>query len=366
MRGKWLIAGLGALVAVAAFVPSAPAASLVADYQFQGNFSSSGGGAGPISPVGGASFVNETIGCSPSKVLTFPKGSGVQVVKPGGPTADSDYSVVMLFRLSELNGYRAIFHPSGLGTTSFNSDDGLYDRTGQLALYFAGALGNPFLSPAAVLKPDTYAEVAFTFDDDKDVPTRAFFNGSPQVVFDSDSNGAYADAMRFFKDNDGTNSTEDSAGAVSRIRIYSGALQPGEVSSIFANSPIAGGCNPDLLAKAAINGKVKVKKAGKRFLVLTGIDASCPEGGADCSGSAKITKGAKAGRATVSKVPKKLGKAKLSVGAGKTKAVKVKLTKKGSEALASKGKLKATISVSLAAGGGNPAIASRKAKLKAP
>jgi hypothetical protein len=364
MRGKCLLLGLCAGLAIAVFAASASGATLVADYQFQGNYSSSAGTPGDIQNLGNANqFATESVGCNRSKVLLFPKGSGLQMARPGGPMADSDYSLVMLFRLSDLSGYRSIFHPTGLNSTGFNSDNGLYGRDGRLAIYDAG----PFLSPTSLLKPDTYAEVALTFDDSKSVPTRAFFNGSVAVEHGGDSGSFYASFLRFFKDNDaGGATTEESAGAVARIRVYSGAFVPDEVSAIFAKSPIAGACNPDLLAKAVVNGKVKVKKAGKRFVVLTGIDASCPDGGADCTGTAKITKGAKAGRASLSKVPKKLGKKKLSVAAGKTQAVKIKLTKKASTVLASKRKLKATISVSLSAQGGKPAVATRTAKLKAP
>ena len=341
----------------------APAATLIADYKFQSNFNSSGGVAGPISPVGSASFATETVGCSQTKVMTFTKGSGVQLAKPT-PGA-SPYSIVALFRLSDLSGYRRIFVPGGAGLT-FNSDNGLYARDAKLAMYDNTLpSGNPVLSPTPLLEPNTYAEVALAVTDQKGTPIRTFFNGSPAVQEDTDTAAFVANSMRFFKDNDGANTGEDSAGAVSRIRIFDGVLTPGEVSSIFNSDPIAGGCNPAALAKAAVNGKVKVKKRGHRFLVLTGIDVSCPAGGS-CSGSAKVIKGAKAGRATVSKVPKKLGKTKLSVGAGQTKAVKVKLTKKGSKALAAKGKLKATISVKLSAPGGTPAVASRVAKLKVP
>jgi hypothetical protein len=363
MRGKWLIAGLGALIAVAAFVPSAPAASLVADYQFQGNFSSSGGGAGPISPVGGASFVNETVGCKQGKVLSFTKGSGLQLSTPS--FAGGGYSVVMLFRLTDLSGYRRIFGAGGAGAT-FTNDNGLYARDSKMAVYDNSNLNNPFQSPTPLFQPNAYGEVVLTVPDNKSSVVTAYFNGNQVAKDGADTAEFNAQGMRFFKDNDGANGTEDSAGAVSRIRIFSGELTPQEVSSTFNSAPIAGGCNPATLAKAAVNGKVKVKKAGKRYVVLTGIDVTCPDGASDCAGSAKVTKGAKAGRASVSRVPKKLGKAKLSVAAGKTKAVKVKLSKKASKALASKGKLKATISVSLSAGNGNPAVASRTAKLKAP
>ncbi len=363
MRRKGLLAGLIALIAAGVLAAAASAANLVADYQFQNSFASSGGGAGAISPVGGASFVNETVGCSQTKVLSFPKGSGLQISTPS--FAAGGYSLVMLFRLSDLSGYRRIFGAGNAGLT-FNNDNGLYARDAKMAIYDNSNPGFPFLSPTPLFQPNAYAEVALTVPADKATNVTAYFNGA-QVANDiSDTAEFNAGGMRFFKDNDGANSTEDSGGAVQRIRIFSGQLTPQEVSSTFSSAPIGGGCNPANLAKAAVNGKVKVKKRGKRFVVLTGIDASCPEGGADCSGIAKVIKGVKAGRASVSKVPKKLGRAKLSVGAGKTKAVKVKLTKKGSKALASKGKLKATISVSLAPPGGNPAVASRKAKLKAP
>jgi Concanavalin A-like lectin/glucanases superfamily len=368
MRGKCLIAGLGALIAVAAFVPSAPAASLVADYQFQGNFSSSAGGAGPISPVGGASFVNESVGCKQAKVLNFSKGSGLQLSTP--TFAAGGYSVVMLFRLADLSGYRRIFAPGTSGLV-FSNDNGLYDHDAALTIYDntfpPGSPGPAFSSLESPFESNTYAEVALTVPDSKSTVVTAYFNGKQVTENLSDTAAFNAGGMRFFKDNDGANGTEDSAGAVSRIRIFSGQLTPQEVASTFNSSPIGGGCNPATLAKAAVNGKVKVKKgAHGRFVVLTGIDVSCPAGNSTCSGSAKVTKGAKVGRASVSRVPKKLGKAKLSVAAGKTKAVKVKLSKKGSKALAAKGKLKATISVSLSAGNGNPAVASRTAKLKAP
>jgi hypothetical protein len=363
MWGRRLSGGLGALIALAIVAPSASAATLVADYQFKGDFSSSAGGAGPISPVGSESFGNETVGCSTTKVLSFDKGSGLQLSTPS--FASGGYSVVMLFRLTDLSSYRRIFGAGGPGF-AFNSDNGLYQRDSRMAIYDNINLGNPFLSPTGLFQPNTYAEVALTAPASKGTNVTAYFNGSKVAVDGADTDQFNAASMRFFKDNDGTSSTEDSAGAVQRIRIFSGELTAGEVASIFASSPIAGGCNPANLAKTAINGKVKVKKAGKRYLVLTGIEATCPAGGAACNGSARITKGAKAGRAAISKVPKKLGSAKLSVGSGKTKAVKVKLTKKASSALADKGKLKATISVSLTAGSGNPAVASRTAKLTAP
>jgi hypothetical protein len=367
VRGRIVLCALGALVLTALFAQPASAATLVADYQFQDDFGSSVGTPGDIQNVGSGNFVTETVGCNQTKVLSFPKGSGLQLVNPS-PGTDG-YSVVVLFRLSDLSGYRRIFAAGGPGFT-FNSDDGLYGRDGRLAIYDStNPSGNPYLSPTPLLQANTYAEVALAIPDNKGPVVTAYFNGSQATADSTDTSAFAASTMRFFKDNDsGGVTTENSAGAVARIRIYTGMLTPAEVAAIHDAGPLAGACDPLKRASAAVNGKVRVKgRRHGRLTVITGIDAACPAGGDACSGSAAVTRGGGSGRlAAASKLPKKLGKSKLSVAAGKSRAVKVKLTRKASNALRSKGKLKAKISVSLAAAGGTPAVASRTAKLKPP
>jgi CSLREA domain-containing protein len=146
-----------------------------------------------------------------------------------------------------------------------------------------------------------------------------------------------------------------------------GAVEVGALPPAAA-AGTAGTVNSKLTARADLNGKVKVKDLGDgHFLVITGISAACPDGGGTCTGSALVNSSGGSKRlASASKAAKKLGKAKLSVAAGRTQAVKVKLTKKASSALSDSGKLKVKISVELAAPGGTPATASRKAKLKRP
>ncbi len=120
------------------------------------------------------------------------------------------------------------------------------------------------------------------------------------------------------------------------------------------------------LAKAGVKGKVKVKGKSNAFTVVTGISASCPAGGAACSGSVTVKSAGRSRLARASRASRKLGKGTISIAAGQTQTVKVKLTKKASAALVNAGKLKAKISVKLATPGGTPAVASRTAKLKAP
>lgn len=348
----------------------ASAATLTGDYRFDDSFSSSVTGAADLQPVGtGSRFVTETVGCKPQRVLSFPKGAGVQVVNPNA--SDGDYSFVLLYRLSDLSGYRAIFHPSGLGTTSFGSDSGLYDRNGGLAVWNSETpSSNPYLGSAGVFEPGTYAELAFGSSSSKSATDLGFVDGAAALSYVGGDTGAfYASVMRFFKDNDPPGFTnEDSAGAVARIRIYDGILTPEEVADIYAADKLSGACDPSKRARATINRKVKVKNGRNgRLVVLTGIDVGCPDGGGTCNGSASVSKGRGSGRLAVgSRTPKRLGKAALSVKAGKTKKVKVKLTEKASDALRSRGKLKAKIKVKLSPPNGPPAVASRTAKLKPP
>lgn len=130
----------------------------------------------------------------------------------------------------------------------------------------------------------------------------------------------------------------------------------------------AGAAPTVVRARTVVRGAVEVKgDSHGRLLVVTGIDASCPDAGGACAGSASINAtGPPRQLASSSKLSKSLGKASLLVPSGKTQAVKVKLTAKASNALRSAGALKVTISVSLSAPGGTPAVASRRAKLKPP
>ena len=375
-QGRIALAGVVALLATGILAQDAGAlGTLGADYRLQDTYASSVPPGVPLSDVGpGNKFVTETVGCKPTRVLSFPKDSGVQV-QSGNLVASSNwYSIVVLFRLAETSGYRRIMAPSGAsGDTTFDTDNGLYGFGGRLAIFDSTVPGYPFLSPTVLIAPNQYVEVAFTYRSTSGGPENfaaGYVNGIQRVIYPTPSHNAhFAYLMRFFKDNDtGGSTTEESAGAVARIRIYNGDLDAGEIASIFASSPITGACDPAKKAGAAVNGKVKVTQGPNGlFVVLTGIDASCPDGGGACTGTAVIKKGAPPKRAaSASKLPKRLGKKALSVAAGQTQTVRVKLTRKASEALLDRGKLRVKISVNLSAPNGTPAIASRTAKLKPP
>ena len=148
MFGRRACPAFAAAIAFAFLVPaSAGAATLYADYQFQDTLASSAPGAPDLQNVGpGNTFVTETVGCTPSRVLQFPKGTGVEMDPPTGDFT-YDYTVLMLFRLADVDGYRRIYGGEPM------SDNGLYVHDGRLAFYDAG----PILGANTVFAGNTYA-----------------------------------------------------------------------------------------------------------------------------------------------------------------------------------------------------------------
>jgi hypothetical protein len=223
-----VLGGIAAAVCLL-FATPAGAATLLGDYQFQGTRASSG--PGPqllnVGDVGGTyGFVNDTVMGVPRKVLTFSSGSGLQMA-PAGLTSNS-YSEVVTFRfttaLAPPEDYARI-----LDSTDGSLDTGLYDNLGFLDFYEGGNDYQQGTSP--VFADNTYATVALVVDSGG---TRGYFNGVLKSAFP----GLYAvqsDTLRFFKDDN----TENSAGGVSCIRVYSGGLTDAEIAGIGA-SPTCG------------------------------------------------------------------------------------------------------------------------------
>ena len=116
-------------------------------------------------------------------------------------------------------------------------------------------------------------------------------------------------------------------------------------------------------------GHVKVKKAGKTFLVKTPFLVSCPAGGPSCTGTIKArapkAKPKGAGTSTAKKVPV-VGKAKFTVAPGKTKKLSLKLNRKGAKMLRQAGKLRTQFEVACRAGTGPQAKLKATLKLKLP
>jgi hypothetical protein len=253
------VVALAALVVLAApFVlaaasGAAPAATLRADYQFQGTRASSVAGAPALTDVGPGknSFATDTVLGATQQVLSFPQHNGLTLSPSSSIVSTGSYSIVMLARLNDTGGYRRLIDFAN-GTV----DTGFYVHSGNLALYSATS-GNS----AELVTPKAYAQIALTRDANGIV--NGYVNRTRVLgPYDDSTTGAAkispADVLRFFID-DAVNPGEDSAGAVARIRVYDGPLSAAEVATLAPAPPPVQGKAVDV---GVVSGTVMVKLPG--------------------------------------------------------------------------------------------------------
>jgi hypothetical protein len=217
--------------------------------------------------VGGVnSFQTDSVLGSTRQVLPFPLHSGVQMFPAGIGGSTAPYSAVTTFKFDSVNdNYARILDPSA-GQTN---DRGIYEVSGKVEIYPDGAN----VDSQVVFAPNTYATVAVT----SAPPTqlKVFVNGAlvAQAAQADQTIPVTADTLRFFKDNDvGGTQNEDSAGAVSCIRVFSGLLTDAEVGAIGASATCQAPAAPVVKKKCkkhkkkhrAAEAKKKCKKHKKR------------------------------------------------------------------------------------------------------
>ena len=228
---KWGRVAFAVAIVAAAWTSPASAATLVGDYQLQGTLASSGPGPALTKVGGGTSqFQNDNVMGSSRQVLAFPVDSGVQISPAGVGTGS--YSVVTTFRFDNVANYERI-----LDQTVGTEESGLYVSGDTLDptrghLYYAKFPSYSTSSDTEVFANSVYSTTAVVV-----VPpslTTVYVNGAPQFA-PTDGRTPINDTLRLFKD-DGS---EESPGAVSCIRLYSGGLSAAEVAGIGA-SPTCG------------------------------------------------------------------------------------------------------------------------------
>ena len=217
----------------------ADAATLVADYRLDDSLESSVAGAPPLVHIGtGNAFATETVRGQPNRVVTFPKGNGLHMPNTGMFFSGSfqrtfDYTVVFDLRLASVadtagNDYRRLlnYNDPAFGP----SNNGVYVLEKKLDIYNTG----DYLGDHDVFEANKYVQVAVRHKPGIDRSLDVFADGVLEESFFDEFNTwtTDGDGLRFFKD-DGT---EESAGAVSRIRFYSPALTQQELTAL-ASTP---------------------------------------------------------------------------------------------------------------------------------
>jgi hypothetical protein len=363
-----------ALALAAALLLAAPAgaATLKADYRFDGTLSSSVTGAPDLEfliPDGQTPADPGNLPVFTSDGMSWEADRGLQL-STAGLVDRSAYSVVLRFKVVSNTCYVRIL---GFRDPANLNDRGLYSCDGKLYAY------NYQQAESASLTDDTFAEVAFTRAADGTL--KAYTNGVLQLTTTDGDPAEYQlleDTLRLFRD-DGS---EESNGIVSRLRVYDGTLGDAQVADIAAgNSGMdsdgdgvldsADGC--DDVASSNSDGCPSPAPAPQQTeqpapFVQTPAALPLPAGAlrskgrtvtATCAALAPCTLTVllKAGKAT-------LGRATATLAPGQVKKVTVALSKKGKKKLRKASRLKATLTAALTQTGGTAVAATSKLTLR--
>jgi hypothetical protein len=204
----------------------AAAATLVADYAFDGTHASSVGSPPDLVDIGPGTntFATDVVDGGSRTVLSFPMGNGLQLSAASSVIPRDHYTIAMRFRLDVVDYNRRL-----IDFFDGQSDCGAYVYFGSL-IVFCGQSGGGRISAG------TWVEVVLTRDTAGNVV--GYLDGTPQLSFVDDGHVAVVDSndtLRFFKDNDCIAGAcdEDSAGAVVRIRLWDDALTVDEVAALY-------------------------------------------------------------------------------------------------------------------------------------
>jgi hypothetical protein len=152
-------------------------------------------------------------------VLRFPEGNGLSLARTGRVIRRGNYTIAIRMRFNRVDSYRRVVNFKG------NQDTGLYVYDGDLALYDLDEPDND------VIVANRWVNITLT----RNAATkrvRGYVNGVQQFNR-ADPDGlaviSGANVLRFFRDD---SNREESAGAVARIRLWSGALTSGQVARL--------------------------------------------------------------------------------------------------------------------------------------
>jgi hypothetical protein len=236
IRLQWFLG----LVAFVAFGAEGIAQSLVADYRFDGTYSSVAGNPPDLEPIGLPEFTTNTVDGVVRRVLGFPEGSGCRIPSADQLLGDA-YTVAVLFRFNTVTSWRRV-----MDFKNRVSDWGLYSFWGNLNFYDI-AIGS-----GGEIVPGAYVQVVLTRGVEGNV--RGYVNGSPEIEFIDLVGHALVSAdgfLAFFQD-DLDFPGESSSGAVARIRIWDGPLSAVVVANLDRLPGDGTGVPPTILGERRI------------------------------------------------------------------------------------------------------------------
>jgi hypothetical protein len=231
-----LKAALAGFIFLGPVAASANAATLEAQYLFNGNFSSSIAGAPPliaVNPLGLSGFTTDTVFGNSRTVYHFDGAAsppanqgGLSFDNSGGLLASNSYSVNLVFEFTAgTNAWRRI-----LDVQNRQSDNGCYvDPSNLLDVFPVASGGNPFIT-------GSYHSVALTVDNTGSVS--AYLDGALSFTT---TTGLMAinnpqNLVNLFLDNIvGGGQGEWSPGNIALADFFNGPLTAAEVSALASN-----------------------------------------------------------------------------------------------------------------------------------
>lgn len=211
--------------------------NLVADYRFDGTLSSAVGEAADLDLIGEPGFETESVDGIDQQVLTFGAGEGCRLLN-ASQTLGQSYTIAVLFRFDSISSWRRV-----IDFRNRKTDWGLYSYFGNLNFY------NIFTGTGGAIEPDAYVQIVLTRNGQGTV--RGYVNGLSEIDFNDSSQHAILDTddiLSFFQD-DVVVANEHAAGAVSRIRLWDGALSEQVVANLD-RSPIGSTTVPPTISSA--------------------------------------------------------------------------------------------------------------------
>lgn len=342
----------------------AEAATLKANYQLQGSLASAVSGAPDLTNLGaGNRFVFETVDGARRQVLRFPKGNGL-ALSTTGLVDPRSYSVVLLFRLDDLERFRRI-----LDFSNSTSDNGFYDYSGNAVIYGS----DDGLARGGIVFDESYAQVVFTSAPATDNSQRvvAYVNGAEVVAATASKDFDLSPGtLRLFQDNtSGPAGGEESAGALACLLVYDGVLTADEVGQLATEPALCPAPKPTpRRAKAFATGKPELRdsgRLGRSPVVDTGLTVRCPIGATPCSVRARVDLTRSSKRALGTQATR-LGAGRFSLPGGASAKILLRLSRSGSKILREAGSLKVRTSARIAVPGGRGATAAQAGKIEAP
>jgi hypothetical protein len=217
-----VICALGVAASSLTFVASA-GATLTADYRFENNFKSSGGGAPDLHEVeSGGVFEDAMVGNSSNGVWTWQAGDGLRlnhatkVLGLNGRT----YTFVLLVNLDEVDSYRKLVDFDNL-----NADEGWYEYSESLYPYDLSEFNRQ------EIQAGKWRQIALTRDED------GFVRGYVGDVRIGSARDRHRDIalgadkiLHFLMDD--SNVDESTGGQIARLRVWDGALSAAQVKDL--------------------------------------------------------------------------------------------------------------------------------------